>query len=103
MERLPRGANVQRCKMMWEIALELANDPQTPYFGNRDVCFTIGKGSGDSFKPWLRMATGAPQLVYAMQRGELELSQMNPSGMLTQAYRGTGIFSKPIPVRVVAN
>jgi TRAP-type uncharacterized transport system substrate-binding protein len=28
---------------------------------------------------------------------------VNPSGFLTQAYRGTGLFSEPLPVRVLAN
>ena len=28
---------------------------------------------------------------------------VNPSGMLTQAYRGTGLFPEPLPVRVVSN
>ena len=27
---------------------------------------------------------------------------INPSGLLTQAYRGTGIFSEKLPVRIVA-
>lgn len=103
MERLPRGANIQRCKLMWEVALHLAADPKTPYFGNRDMNIAVGKGSGESFKPWLRMVTGAPNLAHAMARGEIEVSMMNPSGILTQAYRGTGMFAEPIPVRVIAN
>jgi len=49
------------------------------------------------------MATGAPQLALSVARGDLELAIVNPPGMLTQAYRGTGIFSEPLPVRIVAN
>ncbi|MGH7775137.1 MAG: TAXI family TRAP transporter solute-binding subunit, partial [Candidatus Binatia bacterium] len=63
----------------------------------------VGSGSGENFRPWLRMATGSPILAYAVVRGELEMAMVNPSGFLTQAYRGTGLFSEPLPVRVVAN
>jgi len=103
MEPLPRGANFQRAKMLWEIGLHIAGDPAMPYYGNRDMCIVVGSGSADSFRPWLRMATGSPILAHAVCRGELEMAMVNPSGFLTQAYRGTGLFSKPLPVRVLAN
>ena len=103
MEPLPRGANFQRAKMLWEIGLHIAGDPNTPYYGPRDMCITVGSGSGENLKPWLRMSTGSPILAHAVCRGELEMAMVNPSGFLTQAYRGTGLFSQPLPVRVLAN
>jgi hypothetical protein len=36
-------------------------------------------------------------------RGDLECAFVNPSAMLTQAYRGTGLYSAPLDVRVIAN
>lgn len=103
MEQLPRGANFQRARMLWEIGLNVAGDPATPYYGNRDMCIVVGSGSGESFRPWFRMATGSPLLAHAVVRGDLEMAFVNPSGFLTQAYRGTGLFSEPLPVRIVAN
>jgi len=103
MESLPRGANFQRAKLLWEIGLHIAGNTATPYYGNRDMCITVGSGSGEIFRPWLRMSTGSPVLAYAIVRGELEMAMVNPSGLLTQAYRGTGIFPEPLPVRIVAN
>ncbi|MBI2230784.1 MAG: hypothetical protein HYU46_17010 [Deltaproteobacteria bacterium] len=103
MEPLPRGANFQRAKLLWEIGLHIAGDPNTPYYGPRDMCITVGSGSGENLKPWLRMSTGSPILAHAVCRGELEMAMVNPSGFLTQAYRGTGLFSQPLPVRVLAN
>lgn len=103
MEPLPRGANFQRTKFLWEIGLHIAGDPNTPYYGPRDMCISVGSGSSESFRPWLRMSTGSPILAYAVCRGELEMAMVNPSGFLTQAYRGTGLFSEPLPVRVLAN
>src|SRR5687768_14970141 len=103
MEPLPSGANFVRAKTLWEIGLHIAGNPATPYGGNRDMCIVVGSGSGTSFKPWLRLSSGAAVLAEAVANGELELAFVNPSAMLTQAYRGVGIFSKPLPVRVVAN
>jgi TRAP-type uncharacterized transport system substrate-binding protein len=102
MEPLPRGANFQRAKMLWEIGLHIAGDPNTPYYGPRDMCIAVGSGSHENFRPWLRMATGSPILAHAVCRGELEMAMVNPSGFLTQAYRGTGLFSDALPVRVLA-
>ena len=103
MEPLPRGANFLRTKFLWEIGLHIAGNPNTPYYGNRDMCIVVGSGSGEKFRPWLRMSTGSPILAHAVCRGELEMAMVNPSGFLTQAYRGTGLFKEPLPVRVIAN
>jgi TRAP-type uncharacterized transport system substrate-binding protein len=103
MDYLPRGANFIRAKFLWEIGLHIAGNPATPYYGNRDICITVGSGSGAAYRPWLRMATGSPVLAHAVARKELELAVVNPSAMLTQAYRGKGLFSEPLPLRIVAN
>jgi TRAP-type uncharacterized transport system substrate-binding protein len=103
VEPLPRGANFVRAKFLWEIGLHIAGNPAEPYYGNRDVCITVGSGSGESYRPKLRMSSGSPILAHAVARGELEMAIVNPSGLLTQAYRGTGMFAAPLPVRIVAN
>lgn len=102
MEPLPRGANFQRAKFLWEIGLDIAGNPDTPYYGPRDMCIAVGSGSAESFRPWLRMSTGSPILAHAVVREELEMAMVNPSGLLTQAYRGTGLFPRPLPVRILA-
>ncbi|OFZ72233.1 MAG: hypothetical protein A2W04_01335 [Betaproteobacteria bacterium RBG_16_64_9] len=102
MEPLPRGANFIRAKFLWEIGLHIAGNPLTPYTGPRDVCITVGSGSGEHYRPWLRMSSGSPILARAVAHGELEMAIVNPSGLLTQAYRGTGLFAKPLPLRVIA-
>ena len=92
MEPLPKGANFQRALMLWEIGLHIAGNPLTPYYGPRDMCISVGSGSNETFKPWLRMSTGSPILAHAVCRNELEAALINPSGLLTQAYRGSGCF-----------
>jgi TRAP-type uncharacterized transport system substrate-binding protein len=49
------------------------------------------------------MATGSAILARAVAAGELEMAFVNPSGLLTQAYRGTGLFAEPLPVRIIAS
>ena len=103
MEPLPKGANFVRSKMLWEIGLHIAGNPLTPYGGNRDMCITVGSGGSDTFNPWLRLGTGSAIMVEDVERGNLEMAFVNPSAMLTQAYRGVGIFKEKLPVRVVAS
>ena len=103
MEPLPKGANFVRGKTLWEIGLHIAGNPDTPYGGTRDMIITVGSGSGERFKPWLRMATGSAILAEEVAAGGVECAFVNPSALLTQAYRGVGLFKKPLPVRIVAS
>ena len=70
-EPLPRGANFRRAKFLWEIGLNIAGNPSTPYGGDRDMCITIGNGSGEAYRPAVRMATGSPILACDVARGGL--------------------------------
>jgi len=104
MEPLPKGANFVRAKTLWEIGLHIAGNPATPYGGNRDMVITVGSGSGASFRPWLRMASGSAILAEEVARGDgVDCAFVNPSALLTQAYRGVGLFKRPLPVRIIAS
>jgi TRAP-type uncharacterized transport system substrate-binding protein len=104
MEPLPKGANFVRAKMLWEIGLNIAGDPDEPYTGNRDICVSVGSASADHYRPYLRMSTGSPILAHAVMKGDLDMAFVNPSGFVTQMYRGTGLFEgNPLPVRIVAS
>ena len=104
MEPLPKGANFVRAKTLWEIGLHIAGNPATPYGGNRDMVITIGSGSGERFRPWLRLASGSAILAEEVARGDgVECAFVNPSALLTQAYRGVGLFKAPLPLRIIAS
>jgi TRAP-type uncharacterized transport system substrate-binding protein len=103
MEPLPKGANFVRSKTLWEIGLHIAGNPATPYGGNRDMIITVGSGSRPNFRPWLRLATGSAILAEEVAAGGIECAFVNPSALLTQAYRGVGLFKKPLPLRIVAS
>jgi TRAP-type uncharacterized transport system substrate-binding protein len=102
MPYLPRSANFRRAKLLWELGLHIAANPNTPYGGNRDMCIVVGSGSGEQFRPWLRMSTGSPILAQDVVNGRMEMAMVNPSALLTQAYRGVGLFKEPLPVRIIA-
>src|SRR6202795_3300915 len=103
MEQLPKGANFVRAKTLWEIGLHIAGNPATPYGGNRDMVITVGSGSGEEFRPWLRLASGSAILAEEVAKGGLEAAFVNPSALLTQAYRGVGLFRTALPVRIIAS
>ena len=79
MEPLPKGANFVRAKTLWEIGLHIAGNPATPYGGNRDMVITVGSGSGEAFRPWLRLASGSAILAEEVAKGGLEAAFVNPS------------------------
>ena len=103
METLPTGANFKRAKILWELGLHIAGNPETKYGGNRDVRITVGSGGGETFKPWLNLATGSAIMAYSVAKGDVDMAFVNPSAMLTQAYRGTGIFTRALPLRIIGN
>src|ERR1044071_8070846 len=103
MEPLPRGAQFTRAKMLWEIALGVGGDIKIPYYGDRDIKIDIGNASGEHYKPKLRMSVGSPILAHAVVIEEIEIGFVNPPALLTQAYRGTGIFKAPLRVRIVVS
>jgi TRAP-type uncharacterized transport system substrate-binding protein len=41
------------------------------------------------------------ELLHQVARGEVDLATMNPSGLLTAAYRGKGPFPEPMDIRIV--
>lgn len=102
-EPLPRGSNFLRAKMLWEIGLDVAGDPSIVYGGNRDICITVGSGGGDKWKPSLSLAMGSAVMAHDVCRGAIDMAFVNPSALLTQAYRGVGEFDRKLPVRVVAS
>jgi hypothetical protein len=100
---LPVGANFKRGKILWELGLHIAGNPETPYGGNRDMMIVVGTGSGETFKPWLKLSTGSAILAHAVASGEVTAAFVNPSACLTQAYRGVGLFDRPLDLRILGN
>jgi len=71
--------------------------------GARDILVTVGDATGETFEPRLRIATGLIGLARSVARGDVDAAFVNPSGLLTQAYRGKGLFSQQLDLRILAN
>ena len=89
--------------MMWEIGLDVAGDPTIPYGGNRDMRITVGSGGQAAFKPFLNLASGSAIMAHDVVKGEIDMAFINPSALITQAYRGVGLFDKKLPIRIVCS
>lgn len=103
MQQPPRGgASVARADAMAQIALGMSQDRSDPTRPYRDVRISIGAVSDGSFESAISFGTGSPDLAFAVARGELDVAAINPSAYLTMAYRGTGPFKEPLPLRALA-
>ena len=98
----PNAAMIRNV-MLSEIALHVSDSAKARANATRTLAVAIGSGSGERFQPWLRLTDGSPFLAHAIVRGELDVTFMNPSALLTQAYRGVGLFREPLLVRVIAS
>jgi len=67
-----------------------------------DLRLTLGAVRDGAYQPSLTFANGDFDLAMAVARGEVDLAAINPSAFLSMAYRGTGPYPEPLPVRVIA-
>jgi TRAP-type uncharacterized transport system substrate-binding protein len=67
-----------------------------------DLRLTLGTVRDGVYQPSLRFANGELTLAIAVARGELDVAAVNPSAFLSMAYRGTGPYPEPLPLRVIA-
>ncbi|MPZ15662.1 MAG: hypothetical protein GEU73_14775 [Chloroflexi bacterium] len=100
MQRQLASANLVRAYAIGEVALGLFADRSMGRY--RELRFSLAPSSGSSNPPPLVLATDSPDAIRAVARGDIDLSTVNPSALLTMAYRGTGPFADPLPVRAIA-
>lgn len=100
MNAPPPRPNI-RATILWELGAFICSNPAVPYDGNRHMEINVGNGSGEAFVPSLKLATGTAYLAHEVVAGGVDMSFMNPSAMLTQAYRGVGMFREKLPVRAI--
>ena len=59
---------------------------------------------GRAFGRGCAWPSGSAILAEEVARGDgVDCAFVNPSALLTQAYRGVGLFKKPLPVRIIAS
>lgn len=110
------NAGIQRAKGLLEIAASLYDTSlshetrraaegvlQTDSRVGRALRLSLDvKASEPSNGVPLSFATGSFREIIAVADGEYSLAWVNPSVLLTMAYRGKGLFRKPLPLRTVA-
>jgi TRAP-type uncharacterized transport system substrate-binding protein len=95
--RLRTHTTTVRSKLMLEVASELAAIEAWPY---KQVSIDLrGQGAADWATTFF--ASDTPDSIDAVVRGEADVAIVNPMEPLTLAYRGTGPYAEPQPVRVI--
>jgi len=86
-----------RSQFMLEVASELVSPRGYPY--QQAMVQLRKQGPG----PWAYTLFGSdtPEAIRQVARGEADIAAVNPSSPLTLAYRGTGPFKEPLPVRII--
>lgn len=95
-------AVAMRLNALIQIAHGMSQDRSDPERPHGDLRVTLGAIRDGAYRAALSFANGDFDLAYAVARGEVDLASINPSAYLTMAYRGTGPFAEPLPVRAIA-
>jgi len=80
----------------------MAGEPPPPNGGTRVIGRSNGIAAGARVGGSLRLSSCSEIVAEQVAKADgIELAFVNPSALLTQAYRGVGLFSTPLPVRIV--
>jgi len=86
-----------RSKLMLEVASELVGGKN---WVPRQATISL-RPQGRGNWPLTLFASDDPEVIAEVVSGKVQVAIMNPVDPLTLAYRGTGPFNKPLPLRVV--
>jgi len=93
----PRPATI-RSQLVLEVASELAGRRDYPYQQARAQMRPQGPGDWT----YTLFGSDAPDAIYQVAQREVDVAIINPSSVLTVAYRGAGPFAEPVAVRVIS-
>jgi len=109
------NAGIQRAKGILELASALYDGSlshqtrraaegalQTDSRLGRALRLSLGVKDSEKNDVALSFTTGSFREISAVAAGEYSLAWVNPSVLLTMAYRGTGPFKKRLPLRAIA-
>jgi TRAP-type uncharacterized transport system substrate-binding protein len=92
------SASAMRSRVVLEIAAELVTADDQPMRQAR----VLLREQGNDGWPLALHAGSTLEAIDQVVSGKAQLSMVNPAAILTMAYRGTGPFTAPQPVRVIA-
>jgi TRAP-type uncharacterized transport system substrate-binding protein len=109
------NSGIQRAKGLMEIAAALYDSSlshqtrraaegtlQTDTRLGRVVRLSLGVKSIERTDIPVSFATGSFPEIIGVAQGAYSLAWINPSAVVTMAYRGKGVFKKPLPLRTIA-
>lgn len=109
------NAGIQRAKGLLEIASALYDSSlshqtrraaegtlQTDTRVGRVIRLSLGVKAIEHTDIPISFATGSFPEIIGVAQGTYSLAWINPSAMLTMAYRGKGVFKKRLPLRTIA-
>ena len=102
MQPEPVNAPVIRAHALYQMALGMWSNRSSPDRGFGALRLALDVPGPAAQLPPLTIATDTPDVPWAVARGEIDVSVVNPSCWLTMAYRGTGPFAEPLPLLGVA-
>jgi TRAP-type uncharacterized transport system substrate-binding protein len=86
-----------RSRLFLETASEPVGETDWPY---KQVVLSLREQGPEPWKVRL-FASDTPDAIDDVARGEADVAIVNPAGPLAQAYRGTGPYAEPLPLRVI--
>lgn len=86
-----------RSRLMLEVASELVGGKD---WAERQATISLRR-QGPGNWPMTLFASDDPEVIDEVVSGKVQVAIMNPVDPLALAYRGTGPFNKPLPLRVV--
>jgi len=95
-------AAAMRVNALVQIAHEMSRGRSGPERTDNDLRVTLGTVRDGAYQRALSFANGDYTLAYEVARGDVDLGSINPSAYLTMAYRGTGPYRGPLPLRAIA-
>jgi len=98
----PRTTALTRPNALAQIALQLWQMPAPGTGPYADVRLSLGPLEGRGQRTPITFGLEGTEVILAVGRGELDIGTLNPSAFLTMAYRGTGPFPSPLPMRAIA-
>lgn len=91
-----------RVNALVQIAYEMSRGRSDPDRSYSNMRVTLGAMRDAAYQRALTFAIGGADLAYEVARGSVDLAAINPSAFLTMAYRGTGPYPEPLPLRAIA-
>jgi TRAP-type uncharacterized transport system substrate-binding protein len=93
----PVGRDTIRSRLVLEVAAELVDHPEWPH---RQARVSLRPQGADGWAVNM-IASDGPAALDLVAAGEMQVAISNPSIFLALAVRGTGPYSKPIPLRAI--